>query len=93
MDLDLLFLLSWDLDRLRITTDLERARLAFLTDLDLDRLVRETGVLFRERDLECLPLRRDLDRDLERRFFRRETDCFDLERECLVLPVDLDLER
>lgn len=88
-----MFLLKSDLDRLRITTDLERVRLALLTDLDLDRLARETGVLFRERDLEFLPLCTDLDRDLERRFFRREIDCFDLELERLGLPVDLDLER
>lgn len=72
--------------------DLERVRLALLSDLDLDRLTRG-GVFFLERDLECLPLLTDLDCDLERRFFRREIDCFDLDRERLGLPVDLDLER
>lgn len=72
--------------------DLERVRLPLRTDLDLDRLKRG-GVFFRERDLECLPLRTDLDRDLERRFFRCEIDCFDLECDRLDLPVDLDLER
>lgn len=67
--------------------DLERVRLDRLVDLDLDRLVRDTGVLLLERDLERPPRRTDLDRDLELlRFLRRETERLDL-------PVDLDLER
>lgn len=81
-----MFLLKRDLDRLRITMDLERVRLDRLVDLDLDRLVRDTGVLLLERDLERPPRRTDLDCDLERRFLRRETERLDL-------PVDLDLER
>lgn len=92
MDLDLerLFLLL-DLDLLKTTRDLERVRLIFLADLDRDLLARDTGVLLRERDLERLPLRTDLERDLEVRFFRRETDLFDLDRR--GLPTDLDLVR
>ena len=79
LDLDLLFRLNRDLDLLRITMDLERVRLILLTDLDRDLLVRDTGVLFRERDRERLPLRTDLERDFEPRVFRRATDLFDLD--------------
>lgn len=92
LDLDLLFLLILDLDRLRITMDLERVLLLLLIDLDRDLRVRDGGVLLRERDCERLPLRTDLERDLER-FFLRESDCFDLDRERRSFTTDRDLVR
>lgn len=92
LDLDRLFRLSRDLDRLRITMDLERVRLLLLIDLDRDLRVRDGGVLLRERDCERLPLRADLERDLER-FFRREIDRFDLDRERRIFTADRDLVR
>lgn len=92
LDLDRLFLLNRDLDRLRITMDLERVRLLLLIDLDRDRRVRDGGVLLRVRDCERLPLLADLECDLER-FLLREIDRFDLDRERRSFTADRDLVR
>lgn len=92
LDLERLFLLIRDLDRLRITTDLERVRLRLLIDLDLDFRVWDGGVLLRERDCERLPRRADLECDLER-FFLREIDRFDRDRERRSFTTDRDLVR
>lgn len=72
--------------------DLERVRLLLLTDRDRDLRVRDGGVLLRERDCERLPRRTDLERVLER-FFRREIDRFDLDRERRGFTADRDLVR
>lgn len=88
LDLDRLFLLNRDLDRLRITTDLERVRLLLLIDLDRDRRVRDRGVLLRVRDCERLPLLADLER-----FLLREIERLDLDRERRSFTADRDFVR
>lgn len=90
LDLDLLLFLNRDLDLLRITLDLDRVRLTLLIDLDLDRRMRDIGVLFLEREIERLPRRADLERVLER-FFLRDADLLDLDRDRRGFITDLDL--
>lgn len=92
LDRDRLFLFIRDLDRLRITMDLDRVRLLLLIDLDRDFRVRDGGVLLQERDCERLPLQADLEQDLER-FFLREIDRFDLDRERRSFTTERDLVR
>lgn len=89
LDLESPILFRRDLDLRRITMDLERVRFFLLTDLERDLRVRYTGDLLRERDRERLPLRTDLDRDLDR-FFLRGGDCFNLDPERRALTGDLD---
>ncbi|GAA6094888.1 uncharacterized [Tachysurus ichikawai] len=92
LDLERLFLLIRDRDRLKITMDLERVRLLLLIDLDRDFRVRDGGVIRRERDCERLTLRADLERDLERCFLR-ESDRLDRDRERRSFATDRDLVR